>query len=311
MLGGCLALLLGGVGAWLVFGRETTAAPCNGLPEHERVRTSLGAALEPGMSCAEVGDAIVRASAGSEPGRHTQQQAQVLKDVLFALEGGNPENLALDPALRAPLATALADYAPDVHEMLAGLDSDYVTNAGRTNPPWEEGGTYHLAVPHTFFGDIVRAISQDPTAYVTLRMAQTREGARRLAAVEAGATGADLSLPALKNGRALGFLDGIAATVSEDEGKGEAWRTAVVAGLLREPATEHRYQDDPAGHLVTAWLRDLKTTPTGERSDRLATQAVDMARTWTGARGTDEPTRQALLSEVEETRLSVYRDVTR
>ncbi|WP_128976148.1 hypothetical protein [Streptomyces roseicoloratus] len=45
VLGVCLAVL-GGIGSWLLLGGNTAEA-CNGLPENERVRKSLGAAVQP------------------------------------------------------------------------------------------------------------------------------------------------------------------------------------------------------------------------------------------------------------------------
>ncbi|TLQ43354.1 hypothetical protein [Streptomyces marianii] len=309
VLGVCLALL-GGIGSWLFFGRET-AIPCNGLPDNKRVQKSLGAAMQPGMSCTAVGDAIVKATTGSEPGRHTQPQTQALKDVLFALGLADSDDLTLDPALRVPLATALADYAPDVHEMLAGLDSDYVINADETDPPWEEGGTYHLAVYNTFFRDIVRAIAQDPQAYATLRMAETRYGAQQLAAVPTGASGYSLSLPPTANARAFGILDGIADAVyrSQDTQQAQKWRSTVWDLLLNEQAAPRAYQDDPVGHLTATWLHELRNTPKDDRPDRLRTQGVDMARAWLQARNADEQTQKGLLAKVERSALSAYREI--
>lgn len=129
----CLALL-GAFGTWFLLGHETSP-PCNGLAENESVRKSVGAAVHPGISCAALGEAIVKATAGSQPGRHTQAQAQAMKDVVFALGWVQSQEIEIDPALRVPLATALADYAPDVHEMLAGLDNEYIVNAGDNKSP--------------------------------------------------------------------------------------------------------------------------------------------------------------------------------
>lgn len=191
---------LGAAAAWLTPGREPSP-PCNGLAQDTHVRTSMGAAIQPGMSCGALGEAIVKATAGSEPGRHTRAQAQAMKDVLFALARVQPKNFDVDPALRVPLATALADYGPDLHEMLAGLDSDYVLKAGHDTPPWEAGGTYRLSVYHTVFRATLRAVAEDPRAYALLRLAETRTAAERLAAVPAGATGSELSLQPTRNGR--------------------------------------------------------------------------------------------------------------
>ncbi|WP_156726268.1 hypothetical protein [Streptomyces apocyni] len=307
--GVCL-VLLGGSGAWLLLSSETTAS-CSGLPENKRVQKSLGEAMQPGMSCAELGEAIVKATRGSEPARHSRREAQTLKDVLFSLGFEDSENLTVDPALRVPLATALADYAPDVHEMLAGLDPDYVSHADATDPPWEEGGTYHLAVYTTYFRDIVRAISQDPQAYAILRVAETRHAAQQLAAVPDDAAGVEFSLPAKKNARALGILDAIGVAIIQHRGKeeGQAWHTAVVDRILREPATERSYQDNPADYLIAAWLRELRNTPNTAHADRLATQGLGMARSWTTARNTDESARQDLLTEVERSESVAHQEI--
>ncbi|WP_330298580.1 hypothetical protein [Streptomyces sp. NBC_00503] len=292
--------LLGALGAWLTFGRDT-AAPCNGLPEDGRVQKSVGADVHPGMSCAALGQAIVKATA-AEQGRHSQAQAQAVKDVLFSPGLGYTKNLRIDPALRVPLATVLADYAVDTHEMLAGLDSQYVFKMGPADAPWESSGTYHLAVEHLVFRNVVRAVSQDPQAYAILRLAETRYAAQQLAAVPGDATGAAFSLPPTKNARALGILDGLTDGYARDQ----AWRTAVHDGLLREPTTQGSYQENPSAYLTATWLQGLRNTPEAELANRLRTQGVDIARAWTQARNTDESTRQDLLAEVDRSALSAY-----
>ncbi|MFD5887244.1 hypothetical protein ACFWHQ_14895 [Streptomyces sp. NPDC060334] len=219
-----------------------------------------------------------------------------MKDVTFALGWVESQKIELDPALRVPLATALADYAPDVHEMLAGLDNEYVVNAGDNKAPWEAGGTYHLSVWNSVLTKTLRAVAVDPRAYALLRMAETRTAAERLAAVPADATGADLSLQPTKNARALGILDGIAdAAVSQDAQEARTWHTTVFDRLLAEQADP----SESAGRLTATWLQALKNTPEQQRAERLRAQGVDMARTWAQARTTDGPTRQELLAKVE------------
>ncbi|MFI5831405.1 hypothetical protein ACIA6C_29810 [Streptomyces sp. NPDC051578] len=298
----CLALL-GTFGAWFLLRRETPP-PCNGLAENASVQKSVGAAVHPGISCAALGEAIVKATAGSQPGRHTQAQAQAMKDVVFALGWGQSQKIQLDPALRVPLATALADYAPDVHEMLAGFDNEYIVNAGDNKPPWEAEGTYHLSVWNSVLTKTLRAVAVDPRAYALLRMAETHTAAGRLAAVPADATGVDLSLQPTKNARALGILDGLSDTYTRDG----AWRTAVRDRLLREPAAQDTYQEDPAAYLTATWLQGLRNTPEAELANRLRAQGVDIARAWTQARNTDESTRQALIAEVDQSAQSAYRE---
>ncbi|MFF4393831.1 hypothetical protein ACFY0G_45105 [Streptomyces sp. NPDC001552] len=314
----CLATL-GAAAAWLTSGHEPSP-PCNGLAQDTRVRTSMGAAIQPGMSCAALGEAIVKATAGSEPGRHARAQAQAMKDVLFALAWVQPKNFDVDPARRGPLATALADYGPDLHEMLAGLDSDHVLKAGRDTPPWEAGGTYRLSVYHTVFRATLRAVAEDPRAYALLRLAETRTAAERLAAVPAGATGSELSLRPTRNARALGILDGI-ADAANGQGAAEArkWHATVLDHLLDDQADQAGQADQTgqadqagqavsAGHLTATWLQELKDTPETARAERLRTQGVDMARTWAQARGMDEQTRKDLLPEVGNSARYAYRE---
>ncbi|MER7520856.1 hypothetical protein [Streptomyces sp. NPDC126499] len=307
-LGICLAVLGGGA-AWLVLGRDD-GVPCNGLPEDERVRKSMGAAVRPGMSCAEFGEAMLKATTGDKPGQHTQQQAQALKDVLFALGFGQPDDFTLDPAMRLPLATALADYTPDVHEMLTTLDTEHAERDGRWEPPWESGGTYHLSVYSTFFRDIVRAASEDPRAYALLRTAESRHVAGELAAVPADAQGAAFSLPATKGARALGVLDGIASVVVDrlDRDEARAWRAAVVDEVTRGLAAREDGTNS-ADALTAGWLQDFTKAPEGQRFDRLSTQGVDLTRSWLKNRKTDEATQQALLADVEDSALGGSREV--
>ncbi|GGS15269.1 hypothetical protein Snoj_82810 [Streptomyces nojiriensis] len=312
VLGLCLAVL-GGVGAWLLIGREA-AEPCNGLAGDERVQKSAGAAVRPGTSCAALAEAIVKASAGEAPGRHTQAQAQAqaLKDVLVALGSGEPAELTLDPALRVPLATALADYAPDLHEMLGGIGTtDFLAKAAPQAPPWQSDGTHHLTVFADTLRGVVRAVAQDPEAYALLRMTETRTTAQRLAAVPADATDYGLSVPPTESARALGILDGIsdAVTHGKDKGQARAWRTVVMDTLLDGPASPKSEQDPQASHLTMAWLQNLQNASEEERFDRLRAQGVDMARTWARERRMDEQTQQGLLAKVERSALGAYREI--
>ncbi len=253
----------------------------------------------------------MKATAGSGPAQHTQAQAQAMKDVLYALGFGQPKGLTLDPALRSSLATALAGYGPDLHAMLAGLDSQYVLKAGRDTPPWESGGTYHLSVYTNVLRETVRAVAQDPHAYALLRMTETRTAAQRLAAVPAGATDHDFTVPPTTNARAFGILDGIASAVTHgwDKDQAQKWRRTVLDQLMNDTTTPNAYQDDPAAYLTATWLKDLKNSPEKDRPDRLRTQGIDMARTWTQERNTEEQDRQSLLADVDGSQLSAYREI--
>ncbi|MFF9014404.1 hypothetical protein ACF09C_15725 [Streptomyces sp. NPDC014870] len=303
--------LLGGIITWFVVGRDSSSSTCNGLAESERVERSLGAAVQPGMSCAAFGEAIVKATVNGEPGRHSQQQAQALKDVLFAVGFTQPSDFTLDPALRLPLATALADYTADVHEILAALDSKYVVEGDQLAPPWESGGTYHLSVHGDFFRDVVRAISEDPRAYALLRAAETRHVARELAGVPHDAKEASLSLPPTKSARVLGVLDGIAAVAVDrlDEDEARAWRARAVAELERGLAAPAGEGNDPDDRLTAAWLQSFEGTGAEGRFDHLRTQGVDLARIWLKSRNTDEATQESVLAEVEGSALTGFKEI--
>ncbi|MGW4052864.1 hypothetical protein ACWENA_18730 [Streptomyces sp. NPDC004779] len=303
VLGTCLALL-GGIGAWLLLGRES-APPCSDLTENPRVQKSVGEAVRPGMSCQALGEAIVKASAGDAGGHHTLAQAQALKDVLTTLADQGTGDVTVDPALRRPLAVALSDYAADLHAMLGGITvEDFVTKAAPGEPPWTSDGTYHLTVLTDTLRSVLRAIAQDPDAYATLRLAETRTTGQRLAAVPADAEGYSLSVPPTESARALGVLDGIAdaATGGLDADASRAWRTAVVDGLLKGRAAGGR-------DLAATWLDGLAGAPEETRHERLRTQGVDMTRLWAEARGMDAQTREGLLAKAERGALAAYREI--
>ncbi|MFI7358948.1 hypothetical protein ACIBTP_34080 [Streptomyces avidinii] len=229
-----------------------------------------------------------------------------MKDVLFALGWVQSQKIDLDPALRVPLATALADYALDVHEMLAGLDNEYIVKAGDNKSPWEADGTYHLSVWNNVLTKTLRAVAVAPQAYALLRMAETHTVAAQLAAVPADATGVDLSLQPPKNARALGILDGIAdVAVSRDAQEARKWHTTVFDRLL----TEQTDQSESAGRLTATWLQEIKNTPEQRRAERLRAQGLDMARTWAQTRTMDEPTRQDLLTKVENSARNAHEEV--
>ncbi|MFD6970000.1 hypothetical protein [Streptomyces sp. NPDC059949] len=64
-----------------------------------------------------------------------------------------------------------------------------------------------------------------------------------------------------------------------------------------------------AGLLTATWLQELEKPPETARAERLRNQGVDMARTWSEARGVDEQSRKDLLAEVESSALYGYREM--
>ncbi|WP_128976147.1 hypothetical protein [Streptomyces roseicoloratus] len=262
------------------------------------------------MSCAAFGEALVKATVGNKPGLHTRQQAQSLKDVLFALGPTQPDGISLDPALRLPLATALADYTPDVHEMLAGLDSTYLEHAGRAAPPWEAEGTYRLSVYDTFLRDALLAVSEDPHAYAVLRTADSRHVPRALAAVPRDAKGSAMALPPRKGARVLGVFDGLASMVTDGMGEDDAkaWRATVAQEVAGGLATSGAGTVDTGADLSARWLADFRKVPEEGRFGRLSEQGVDLTRIWLTSRNAGQAA-EDLLDEVADSaqsgRLSV------
>ncbi|MFG3309640.1 hypothetical protein [Streptomyces wuyuanensis] len=258
------------------------------------------------MSCQALGEAIVKASAGDTQGRHSLAQVQALKDVLTALDAQGPGELTLDPALRRPLATALADYPQDLHAMLGGIGiQDFMTKAAPTTPPWKsDDGTYHLTVLTGTLTDVLHAIAQDPHSYALLRLTETRTTGQRLTAVPADTEGFALSVPPTESARALATLDGIADSVTGDldTSQATAWRAAVLDTLTDDQASS-------TDGLAEAWLQSLRTTAETKRYESLRAQGVDMTRLWAHQRKMDKQTQQGLLTKVERSALSAYREI--
>ncbi|WP_199825501.1 hypothetical protein VM636_03350 [Streptomyces sp. SCSIO 75703] len=297
----CLAGV-GGIGAWWFGGSRGDSRDCRELVRDGRVRDALGDDAS-GMSCAEFGAAVKRATVGAVPGEHSPEQAQAMKDVLVAVDrqierGGG----RLEPALRVPLAEALADYAADTEAILGIGTADYVRNAPPTRPAWEDADGVHMAVPRDALLRAVRALSEDASGYVALRMAATRHAAEGLAVVGTGATGAELTAPTVRNARTLGALDAVAADVRKKEGG--RWVRDVFEGLTGKASPPPAYAEEPVDHLVVSWRRSLLSRGVEESPAALEEQSADMADVWGKAVGVDEEARGVLRGDALE---SAYR----
>lgn len=262
LIGLGLALLCG-IGGWLVLYKDS-GERCNGLLESEGLLRTV-ATTDAGRpaTCAELGEAITKATTGSKPGHHTLPQAEAMKSILYALVPPQGHRVRLDPALREPLASALADYSADTYARLHSLDPAYTTNAGAENPPWQDAQGVHMAVDYIHLLNVLVAVSEDPKAYATVRMATTRYAAQDLASVPADAVGDDLSLPSTRSARALGAMNGVALAAHQrlgDEGA-RTWQTQVAATLLASPAENPSVEENPSGRLTSAWISGLRATP--------------------------------------------------
>lgn len=287
----------GGVGAWLLLGSDGDSGSCEGLLQDKRIHEALDDNYRVGMSCSEFGAAISKATVGPVPGQHSLRQAQAMKDVLIAVED-NLESTGgrLDPILSEPLAESLADYAADTDVMLGIGNADYVSNSLPSKPSWEDSDGVHMAVPRASLLRTVRAVSEEPTAYVVLRMAATRHAAEGLAAVERDTTGAELTAPPTRNARTLGALDAVAADIRRDLGENRApqWERDVFEGLTKKTPEPPSYSKDPVNHLVDSWRRTLLADGAENSSTALEEQSADMVDAWGKALRLDSKVQSSL-----------------
>jgi hypothetical protein len=139
-------------------------------------RTGLGAALE----AAATGHPPL--AAGQDPWpevRHNAAQTRVMADIIDQL--GPSSSMNVPSNLRQPIADALGEYASDTHQTLAGVDPKYITNAD-TNGSVADGhgyftdkeGRVHLATDPKSLVQVMRGLSDDPSAYATLQKAEDR-----------------------------------------------------------------------------------------------------------------------------------------
>ncbi|MFE7426350.1 hypothetical protein [Streptomyces sp. NPDC057545] len=282
VVGGVLAAAVAGATAWFLVGTDSAGdrADCDGLLADDLTKRALGEAYRSDMSCAELGLAVLRVTAGEADGTHTLRQASAMKDILVAV-GDDMERRGapwVDPALRKPLADALADYA-DVNAVLSDpTDSAHLHKVLPSDPPWKEQDGYHLSLPAETLVRVVRAVSDDPEAHAVVRGAQTRWEAERLGELPASAQPVRL----VNGARAFGKLDGIADDVRRGLSAQEAreWDAAVFArlGAGTDPAPEAG--PGPARRIEDGWRRELAGTPATERGSAVERQCARMISLW-------------------------------
>ncbi|MFI6704036.1 hypothetical protein ACIBJC_34740 [Streptomyces sp. NPDC050509] len=306
---------VGALGAWLLLGTGESSTPCAGLLADRRVQEALGKGSRPGMSCADLGEAIRMATVADSSGRHTSGQALAMRRVLPALaeDVERRADRTLDPGLRAPVAHALADYAGDVHALLGAGDAEYGRNGASSAGPWGSDDGYHMAVPRNELLHVVRAVSDDPLAYVAVRDAQTLRASAALADVTEGARGFGLSAPVSSSARVLATLDAVAADVlrSRDSEEAKDWRSTVVAKLEDGPVQPASYADDPVRHLVGTWRSALRSAKGEDAFPALREQGVRLVEIWSVARKTDDKTLNGLVRTGRAAADSAYDDSLR
>ncbi|WP_432134757.1 hypothetical protein [Streptomyces sp. bgisy154] len=295
------AALAGGLVLWLLRDTGEDSDSCDILIHDTQVRKALGNDSMTGMGCSTLGEAIKDATVGSvdpsQPRRHSLTQAQAMKDVLVAAENSLREtNERLEPALRTPLAQALAAYSADTHVILGLGNADYVRHALPTQPAWEDENGVHMSVPRTSMLRIMRSISEDPAAYAILRKATTLEAAEDLTSVTSDTTGPELAAPPSQNSAVLGAFDAIAEDIREDIGSGRAgeWQHDVFIASTKDDSTPTSYTQDPVAYLVASWWRTLREGGPTSSTETFEQQSSAMVDTWSTALGLDGRTRSSL-----------------
>ncbi|MFB7504911.1 hypothetical protein [Streptomyces broussonetiae] len=140
-------------------------------------RTGFGAALE----AAATGHPPL--TSGQDPwpeAHHDEAQTRVMADVLDQLKPSTGTNAPVPANLRQPIADALGEYASDTHNILAGVDSHYITSSNIDGSVsdghgyFTDGHGVHLSVDPKTLTQVMRGLSDDPSAYATLQKAEDR-----------------------------------------------------------------------------------------------------------------------------------------
>ncbi|MEW1723030.1 hypothetical protein [Streptomyces sp. NPDC093109] len=176
-------------------------------------RTGLGAALE----AAATGHVPLAPGQEALPTlTHTPERTRVMNGIIGTLDQGTTTEVHEN--LRTPIARALAEYTPDTHEILGGLDGEYPKNMGEgyfhdANDPEQA----HLATPVDSLVHVMRGLSEDPEAYATMHKAESRYIDVELAKLPEGSMGYSESVPVSKAGAALGAYTAIREDMFNDE----------------------------------------------------------------------------------------------
>ncbi|MFG2596655.1 hypothetical protein [Streptomyces sp. NPDC048462] len=280
-----LTIVTGGAVTYAVVSHEEDPG-CGNLLGEKPVQRILGSEHRTDMSCADLGEALRRAATGPVAGQHTLAQAQNMHDTIMVINEDIQQRRqpTIAEGLRGPITKALADYAGDSFEMLTAINPDY--NHRRDSGPWREGAVVRMPVPLGDLVRVMRAASDAPSAYATLRAAQTRECADGLGALPAKVTDTEFRGPARDCAAGLGRFDAIADDLPEN--KRQDWQKAVLAQLAdtAPKAPPASYGDDPAEHIMRTWQQGF----TGADPDESAFMDDDISRLidiWVKGRGED------------------------
>lgn len=196
-----------------------------------------------GTSRGAFGDALEAATTGRDPHGnqppvrpHDPAMSRIMSETVSALGGDKAGNENSLPAgLRRPLGNMIADYAPDVHEILGKEVRGGSEPSGLTFSREELLRT-------------IRGTAEDPEAFRTIHLAETAEIARRMDTYgpenfDADATGRvnpKFAGFVQESGQALGALDGVRGDVlidhRDDEKFKNNWNSKINYHLLGTPA---------------------------------------------------------------------------
>ncbi|MFD9487635.1 hypothetical protein ACFWBX_27435 [Streptomyces sp. NPDC059991] len=260
-----VVVLAGGVGTWLVVRSGGEERPsCATVGKDARIQKDLAPGDPSGMNCRELAVALKKAAASDGSGRHTLEQAGVMRDLVNTLDDDFRDRSRADIAapLREPVAELLADYSTDMHTMLVHYSESmaYIRHAGSSGGAWrDERGVVRMPVENQSLILVMRAVSDDPAAYATLRKAETGRSAEDLARISKASAGDSVSAPVGATATALGLLDAMADEVLASRSKSEAarWKADVMKGLSDGGASEvPAFSADPARYIARTWERD-------------------------------------------------------
>ncbi|MEU1402609.1 hypothetical protein ABZ471_09625 [Streptomyces sp. NPDC005728] len=305
-----VCLVLAG-GTWLWLDSAGASGACQELVGDKRVRAALGSGYRSDLGCSELGAAAKRATTGASAGKHSLQQARAMQNILLAMDDRMGTGAGqVDPALAVPFAEALADYADDTDQILTSVNVDYIRAETQSTSPWEDQTGVHMSISVDSLIHVVRGLSDSPAAYATVRDAATRHIAADFAATPRTSDKVMLGLRAKLAARILGSLDGVAQKVTQDKRQAgaEKWGADVVARLTAHSKAPPAYREDPAGHLLYSWKRELKDAGPKNPLTQLEAQSEDMTRLWARALGLEQGMRDSLPGESRDNAIAARKD---
>ncbi|MFC8391201.1 hypothetical protein [Streptomyces sp. CB02400] len=195
-------------------------------PQHHTVTPVKLFTSEDPLSHTGLGAALQAATTGHPPLRngedpwpemkHTEAQTRVMTSTIEGLVPAVDTDEGIHKNLRQPLANALGEYGSDIHEILAGVDIDYIRASGGDGYFTEDGST-HLAADAKSLVQVLRGLSEDPAAYSTLEKAELRHVSAVMGTMPEGAARGDIDEKLENLGTGMGTYSAIKEDVLNDE----------------------------------------------------------------------------------------------